>query len=360
MSSRMKRTRGFTLIELLVVIAIIAVLIALLLPAVQQAREAARRTTCRNNLKQLAIALHNNHDVHNVFPYGRGGTAGTGDELGNRNRASSFVGLLPYLDQGPLYNQMSSPLTIGGVTFPAFGPRTNSTDYLPYRTDIPVLNCPSSHRKQQAAGTTNYAFSRGDSSVWASDRNPPSDSSSARRRHVRGVFGIQTSRRVSDIRDGTSNTVAMAEVATTQVSRDILGGVARGVGMQVVDSPITCLSLANRATGQYDWDNTVAWRGDRWAKGVTSVTGFNTILPPNSPSCNNETNFRGAGQYPASSHHPGGAHVALADGSVRFISENIDTGDLSQPDVRLLSGPSPYGVWGALGSIDGRETIGEF
>src|SRR5262245_48623779 len=115
---------GFTLIELLVVIAIIAVLVALLLPAVQQAREAARRSQCKNNLKQLGLALHNYHDVYGIFPFECGGTGWTGNGTGNWARLSGMVVLTPYIDQAPLWNQISNKLPGGVVAgfYPAMGP----------------------------------------------------------------------------------------------------------------------------------------------------------------------------------------------------------------------------------------------
>jgi prepilin-type N-terminal cleavage/methylation domain-containing protein len=106
------RRPGFTLIELLVVIAIIAILIALLLPAVQQARESARRTQCKNNLKQFGLALHNYHDVFGVFCNAKGGTSGYGDASrldGNYERRTGFIALLPYLEQAALYSQITVP-----------------------------------------------------------------------------------------------------------------------------------------------------------------------------------------------------------------------------------------------------------
>ena len=118
--------RGFTLIELLVVIAIIAVLIALLLPAVQQAREAARRSQCKNNVKQLGLALHNYHDTFNIFPLNNSFGA---PALTNR---SGFVGMLPYLDQRPMYNQMN--MLVSGLVAP---------NLVFTQTPLPALSCPS-------------------------------------------------------------------------------------------------------------------------------------------------------------------------------------------------------------------------
>lgn len=364
MSTTVRHPRGFTLIELLVVIAIIGVLVSLLLPAVQQAREAARRTQCRNNMKQLGIALHNYHDVFRVFPYGRGGTGhpdgGTINALGdNVNRVSGYVGLLPYLDQSPLFNQISSILTIGSVTYPAFGPKSDNTNYTPFLANIPALNCPSTIQRTQGVlgGGTNYAFCWGDNSRQITG----SETVSARvavRKDMRGLFGFQACRTISMVLDGTSNTIAMAEIATSDDPNRILGSVARSRGTQTYDSPITCLLEGNRATGMLTAGSNAGWRGNGWANGVVSYTGMNTILPPNSPSCMQSGNDHSNGQAPASSWHVGGVNVLMADGAVRFISENIDTGNLSLPDVR--TGPSPYGVWGGLGSIQGGEVAGEF
>ena len=357
-------SRGFTLIELLVVIAIIGVLVSLLLPAVQQAREAARRTQCRNNMKQLGIALHNYHDTFQVFPFGRGGTGhpdgGTiNNAADNVNRLSGYVGLLPYIDQAPLFNQIASPLTIGSVTYPAFGPKSDNTNYTPFLATIPALNCPSSIKRTQSilGGSTNYAFSWGDNSLMITG----SETVSARvnvRKDMRGLFGFQTCRGITAVLDGTSNTIAMAEIATSDDANRILGSVARSRGTQTYTSPITCLLEGNRATGMLTTGSNAGWRGNGWANGVVSYTGVNTILPPNSPSCMQSGNDHSNGQAPASSWHVGGVNVLMADGAVRFISENIDTGNLSLPDVR--SGVSPYGVWGGLGSIQGGEIAGEF
>jgi prepilin-type N-terminal cleavage/methylation domain-containing protein len=189
--------RGFTLIELLVVIAIIAILIALLLPAVQQAREAARRSQCRNNLKQLGLAMHNYHDVHNMFVMKSGGTDNGVSEQTNRNRRSGMVGLLPYLDQAPLYQQIEG----GSPPEPLPGGPCGWCSWGPWNVILPVMLCPSDSR-QVVHRHHNYMFSVGDqmrnmnSNFWA----------------ARGVFGGRhRCIGIHEITDGTSNTVMLGE-----------------------------------------------------------------------------------------------------------------------------------------------------
>ena len=179
-----RKRSAFTLIELLVVIAIIAILIALLLPAVQQAREAARRTQCKNNLKQLGIAIHNYHDVHNTVPMASGSNGGPGGR-----RQSGFVGLLPFIEQANLYNVIAAGGTAasvnGNTNYAPFSAVPWDNNYRAVRQRIPMLQCPSDGETtlQNPREKSNYTFSRGDT-AW--DHNPAWNGNGGR--GLRGFF----------------------------------------------------------------------------------------------------------------------------------------------------------------------------
>ncbi|MCS7239578.1 MAG: DUF1559 domain-containing protein [Thermoguttaceae bacterium] len=367
---RLFKFKGFTLVELLVVIAIIGILIALLLPAVQAAREAARRSQCTNNLKQLALAAHNYADTYKVLPPGEIGTGVMwgGDPVNtNTERLSTWVLLLPYYEQQSLYSQISQPLTASGVVLPPWGrdPSTNtpgdpanSRFYPPWTVQLPVLICPSDGKIGQKSaadqGRTNYRTSMGDCIYrgWARDGDPTT---------IRGLFGLRGGVPFSAITDGTSNTIMFSERLFGANAVLIKEGMATNVtslNPNAAVSPAECLQTKNPArpneylTSTY---GTANWSGRRWASGIPQYTRFNTVLPPNSPACNDSTWDERNAVIPPSSNHPGGVNVALADGSVRFVSETIDAGNPTATEVR--SGPSPYGVWGALGSKEGGESV---
>ena len=339
------RRTAFTLIELLVVIAIIAILIALLLPAVQQAREAARRTQCKNNLKQLGIALHNYHDTFLRFPALR---MGPNDAANRQGDQTGLIYLLPYLDQAPLYNQIPQDGTV---------PVVWTTTFQPWRNTVgSAVLCPSSFIPNSGSGVTangplgmkSYNFCVG---TTINDNYAGATNGFFQ-------FGVTIGgyKGLRDATDGASNSIMMSEaVIGNPGSRLILGQSAIGVaGFDT--NPLLCLAtVANKqyigGTGISTWG-----RGTLWAFGHPHCSAMTTVLPPNGPSCmpggDNPSNQWGI--FSASSYHTGGVHVVLGDGAVRFISENIDCGNYG-------SGAAPnFGTWGALGTIRGNETVGEF
>ena len=340
--SRLKRRirPGFTLIELLVVIAIIAVLIALLLPAVQQAREAARRSQCKNNLKQLGLALHNYHDTAQVFPMMRGSG---GYSYYN---AVGWIGMLPYLDQSALYMQIGDAHNTSVYSW--------TTTFVPFQTSLPVFSCPSDPTANQSSGsvapvkTRSYRMCVGDTinDNFGGQSN-------------RGLFGYISKNSMASITDGTSNTIAMSEhvIGVVGDTTNAKAWVAQGVtGYDT--NPSVCMATA--VNGRYPTSQSIM-RADftnMWTDGSTHCAAFTTVLPPNSPSCGFSTNYVSWELVSATSYHTGGVHALMADGAVRFISDNINTGTLTAANVS--SGASPYGVWGALGTKSGGETLGEF
>ncbi|MFH1924812.1 MAG: DUF1559 domain-containing protein [Planctomycetota bacterium] len=362
---------AFTLVELLVVIAIIGILIALLLPAVQAAREAARRTQCVNNLKQLGLGLHNHHDTYKQFPplnYGNGGRRNTNPQ-GNEERNTGLMRIMAYLEQGAIYDILSRPFTAVSPPVLPWGPIRGgapggaTTSYPPYTTTIPCFICPSNPQPAATlwgiSAPRNYACSLGDS---ISVIGPPGWGAANYLRPNRGVFAVvahpivESKISMSSVTDGTSNTILMAERCFgTSNTRSIRGYFARNVA-GTNTQPINCLLTAS---GNFYLPTqsvmTARAVGVEWFDGAAAFTGFNTVLPPNSPSCAVDSWGDSWGVFSASSYHPGGVNVLLGDASVRFVSETIDTNNLGLAEV--TSGQSPYGVWGALGSKDGGEAV---
>ncbi|MEK6261315.1 MAG: DUF1559 domain-containing protein [Planctomycetota bacterium] len=348
-----QRRRAFTLIELLVVIAIIAVLIALLLPAVQQAREAARRTQCKNNLKQIGLALHNYHDVYGVFVFRKGGTTS------NSSRRSGMVSLLPYLDQAPMYQAIEGgdPLLV-----PAIPPGGDVawSGWVKWTLRTQALRCPSDPAMLNGHGNVNYAFNMGD--IVNGNRDASTSN---------GLFCANRCYGLQDVTDGSSNTIAFSErcianpnfaingKATPDVKESTLTNVTT-----IVTSPGACLAAAApivSGTRYTVWSAVKGRFSSTWHDGQAEQVGFTPILAPNSPSCINDANVNADGPstvLSASSQHTGGVHVLLADGAVRFVTDNIDTGNLGVANT--LGGTSPYGVWGALGTRIGADRVGEF
>ena len=358
---------GFTLVELLVIVAIIGILVALTLPAVQAAREAARRMQCSNHMKQYALAMHNYMTSHKVFP----GTQG--------NYKSIFLGpnvaLLAFLEMNARADFYS-----------------NRNDLEPWTTakewsgPIPVFLCPSDGNSRtncispsvahapenERPARTNLITCRGDFGAnnsencakavhddvndrWYLDLSVPLWS--------RGPFGVKLCGPES-FKDGLSNTVGISEliVASTLSEKMVLGGIA-DTGSGGWQPPSECLAQRDKSMPRVLAGGVVEEpiRGGYWADGRTNHTGFCTSIAPNSPNCGSYND----GQFPAQSYHLGGVNVALMDGSVRFVNDNIDCGDstycmntdAAQPSSDSQTRKSPYGIWGAYGSKAGGESL---
>ena len=339
-----RRMRGFTLIELLVVIAIIAILIALLLPAVQQAREAARRSQCKNNLKQLGLAIHNYHDTHSAFPQGRFGSVQDSCTGGCAWRGfSAQTMMLPFMDQAPLYNQINFNLMYNDGTGT---PNNNALS----RNKIAPFICPSDQAWAGAEAGNNYVLSAGPSMWWQIAIGQSI-----------GMFNERRNIRFGDLTDGTSNTIAASEglKGDNDSSRLSPGDLVRAVPFTagLASSSIfptkgaldgygaACLAAVGTtptATNHHSHPH------QQWMNGIGAQTIFNTANTPNSrnPDCHPCVGcgwYDSAGVWSARSRHTGGVHVLLGDGAVRFVSDNVD-----------------FDTWQRLGHISDGNTIGEF
>ena len=419
--TRNRNQAAFTLVELLVVIAIIGVLVGLLLPAVQAAREAARRMSCGNNINQLGLAMHNYHSAYQQLPtQGSGSTkegnsifAASDDVNGASN--SALVGMLPFIEQQSLWEQFSNPMNvdIDGSSPPAetaplpyspFGPTTiyswTGDLYIPYMTEVPAFRCPSDPGASGSPGRgrTNYAMCLGDTINIFQINGPFNNTFVYRSGSIpviskatdRGAFGIRYVHKFRDILDGLSNTIALGEIATSLFDRDKRTMPALSVGGSTTETdapagnPSTCMQFVSPERPRF-WSNgtdggtaptlgaldNVNFRGSSWADFRHMHSGFQTILSPNRETCmQSHTNY--SGLLPPSSQHQGGIHVVMADGAVKFITDSIDAGNSSTGTVNLqtnsttaLTGvrapgsPSPYGLWGALGTRASAEVVDE-
>lgn len=350
MATRDEMRSGFTLKDLFAVTFIIAALLFCLLPfGRRSAREAARRVQCTNTLRQLGLALHNYHDTYGCFPMAMGGT-GIG---GNEHRRSGLVAMLPFLEQNALYDQIMDPAGYEG--HPPGGPPPWDKKYGPWQQSVQMFVCPSASYEGKDYKPTNYAFCVGD--VTRDIHQLP---------EARGAFAPGLFTRFADITDGTSNTIAMAEIATAY-GRQVQGQYAVNLPKTILTDPGICwrtvdsgMKYYSKKVGLHDQG-----RGYNWADGGAGPGLVNTILPPNSPSCAVGGMEAVDGVYSAGGLHPGGSIVLFVDARTRFVSEEIDSGDSAtapptSEDFLGKKHPSPFGVWGALGTISGEEENRDF
>lgn len=380
---------GFTLIELLVVIAVIGVIVGLLLPATRSSREAARRMSCSNNMKQLGLGLQNYHFMYKQLPMQMGGTyaltnMGRSDAPGNNGwRLSAWVGVLPFIEQQRLWETISSSEDVfdGSLAYQSMGPAPWSAAYEPWRTEVSTLRCSSDPGAGlPSMGRTNYSLCLGDA-IQHLDTGQPvfkkgSWSELAEDRvaaSARGIFVPRKAMRFRDVLDGLSNTIMAGEIVTDLGDRDRRSMSPLRIDLRsLLNDPTTCQSLLSGERPTF-WSESAAFqsghaghrRGFRWADGAAYYTSFNTIRPPNTEVCLAGYDS-GVGPLPPSSRHQGGCHVMMGDGAVVFLTDTIDCGESNRgtvfhggEGVQAAGSPSPFGLWGALGTRAQNESIEE-
>jgi prepilin-type N-terminal cleavage/methylation domain-containing protein/prepilin-type processing-associated H-X9-DG protein len=332
-------SRGFTLIELLVVIAIIAVLIALLLPAVQAAREAARRSQCVNNLKQIGLGLHNYESTVQCLPPSH-------FEL-LWNDWSAHMMMLPYMEQSPIYNATNFAYTGRAASTGTNGSTLSPENSTVIQTTISYLLCPSDmDRLTTKGGHFNYSMNAGSqvyTAKYADNWMGVALDIPATYQVAQGVKPIK----LRDIIDGTSNTAAFSErvkgIGTMNaVDTTLPGSAVSNVGSWFSNDPktayLTCLATPPTSSNLF----TGFAMGGFWHAGLMDNGGaYFHIMPPNAPfSCVCQSQRENGAAYAASSRHPGGVNVLFCDGSVKFIKSTIN-----------------FAAWNAIGTRANSEVV---
>jgi hypothetical protein len=318
-------------------------LVALLLPAVQAARESARRSTCTNQTKQIALAIVQYHDAHKRFPPMATGPESTTHQL------SWAIHLLPYMEQLSMFQQINW-----------LAPAAVNSNYAPYQLEVPAYLCPSSPFPDKYGnnnGRKSYRVCLG-TTVFTFDLN-----NAGTAQETNGLFAFNKSHTIAECLDGTSRTLLISEIAmgpSYPQAFDIIGNFAENISgptMNTYQVPsqynsgyTVCMATAGPDGKSYvagtatcpslNAFNKDCYPGNRWQDGRPFYSGFNSIIPPNGPSCNNDASNDGYGIYTASSRHPTGVVVGMADGSTHFIQQTID----------ILA-------WQSLGTRSGGESV---
>lgn len=322
--------KGFTLVELLVVIAVIGVLVSLLLPAVQSAREAARRMQCSNNLKQIALGLHNRHDTYGAFPPILT-TGSSGPTYSTQHNWIVYV--LPFIEQGSVWDMVYFPTrpiddpyyTTSNVDNSALGNSIDMNNLPASQVFIPTFICPSDPagqvRQPESEGgraSTNYVGNQG------SDPNFTTGN---------GVFYRNSKRRIADIADGTTNTLLVSECLRGDFNLDTLRD--NYVGVRNVSDATNIESCQSLTPNFSD-------RGAAWIGGQSANSTFITARPPNDRYVDCWGPSLGSTNFAARSMHKGGVNAARCDGSVSFVTNSIN----------------PI-VWAAMGTRARGEVVSE-
>ncbi|TWT98477.1 DUF1559 domain-containing protein [Stieleria varia] len=412
------RRPGFTVLEMFAVLLVITVLISLLLPAVQSSREAARRSSCQNNLLQVGMAVHLYHEAFDHYPvqlHGTDGNVTPGKD--NDRRLSIFVGLLPFMDGNVLFESIQSELVENDFDemdmwmgdpaaynaemrvdesegyesvaesdsetktqrkyFPAGGPEPFTQTYQPWMIETSPLRCPSDPGiGAPGLGRINYAACLGDGIVgcntgpfvdragtWVFDSNMQRQCEAS----MRGIFVPRVVTRKSDVTDGLSHTILLGEIATDLGDQNRFTTPWFGASeAELCENPVRGDSNTEPERPMYWIDSPKlltntdsSWnRGMSWADGMPLHTSFQTIWPPNSPIVVTANSDTASGIFSASSRHLGGASVYFADGAIRFISDSINAGDATGSIVCIGSSnpPGSESPFGVWGALGTRSS----
>ncbi len=376
------RKNGFTLIDLIGVLVIAALIAGLVFPSVQPSREAARRTACANQLKRLGVALQQYHDTHNVLP---GHKFGPGGE----DRISGLTLLLPHLGHEAVFNEIAEAKwqkawrleKVAADGRPVLDDDEKQAPG-PYCTMISEFLCPTDphgfDRVPFMLGYNNYVFSHGD---WITGQNE---------KFSRGAFIPGNWIDYEAVVDGLSNTLAMSErCVCPERDHQIYSPEIRGVVGKTIEELPERISVKGAVRldlgeavgenlerqdvglcwktaedGYFVGDENIirinrSWTGGRWADGQHFFTATNTIMPPNGPSCATRGNDQSPLLAPPTSYHVTCVNALMLDGQVRFISNDINCGGDYSGKKCVKKGPSPFGVWGALGNIADAKPVVE-